>query len=77
MPGAGLFTMFMLTVIYTYFPGIIGPLFDAMGADMDMNTAIELREMIYELLRTQGPGVFKEIIVPLAIEIAKNYIPWI
>ena len=46
MPGAGLFTMFMLTVVYTYFPGIIGPLFDAMGADMDMNTAIELRERL-------------------------------
>ena len=77
MPGAGLFTASIITIIISYFPGLFGPLFDAMGIDMDVNTAIEARELLFEFLRTDGPDIFKEIIVPLAIEIAKNYLPWI
>ncbi len=77
MPGAGLFTMSVLTIIYTYFPGLIGPLFNAMGADMDMNMAMEFREMAFEFLKIAGPVALKDFLIPLIIEIAKNHIPWI
>ena len=56
---------------------MFGPLFDAMGIDMDVNTAIEARELLFEFLRTDGPDIFKEIIAPIAIDIVKSYIPWI
>ena len=73
MPGAGLITAFLFVIIGSYFP----ELFNLVGFDMDINEAIEMREMMFEAIRALAPLALKDLIIPISIKIAKELIPWI
>ena len=73
MPGAGLITAFLFTIIASYFPG----LFNSIGFDMDINQAIEMSEMLFEAFRELAPAAFTDLIIPISIKIVKEFIPWI